>query len=329
MNNFWEKMKKPIIVLAPMADVTDVSFRRVIARYGKPDVMWTEFVSADGLVRAPSDNPDASGLSSKEKLLKDLEYDESERPIVAQLFSGRPEMLEEASALAQELGFDGIDINMGCPDRGIEKQKSGASLMRDYDLAVELVRAVKRGAPNIPVSVKTRLGYNHDQLEEWLPILLKEEPAAVIIHARTRKEMSKVPARWERIKRAVEIRDEMKSRTLIFGNGDVVSLEDAEAKVKETGCDGVMIGRGIFGNPWFFNRKINRDTDVSLEDRLKVLVEHVELFEKLLSHKSFSVMKKHFKAYVDGFDGAKELRAELMETENGEEVKKVIGDFLK
>jgi len=329
MNNFWEKIKKPIIVLAPMADVTDVSFRRVIAKYGKPDVMWTEFVSADGLVRAPSDNPDASGLSSKEKLLKDLEYDKSERPIVAQLFSGRPEMLEEASTLAQELGFDGIDINMGCPDRGIEKQKSGASLMRDYDLAVELVRAVKRGAPNISVSVKTRLGYNQDQLEEWLPILLKEEPAVVTIHARTRKEMSKVPARWDRIKRAVEIRDDMESKTLIFGNGDVVSLEDAEEKVKETGCDGVMIGRGIFGNPWFFNKKINRDTDVPVGERLKVLVEHVDLFEELLSHKSFSVMKKHFKAYVDGFDGAKELRARLMETENGKEVRKVIEDFLK
>lgn len=319
MKNFWNNLKKPIFVLAPMADVTDVAFRRVIAKYGKPDVMWTEFVSADGLVRAPEEG--------KKKLLKDLEYDESERPIVAQLFSGRPEYMKEACKMVQELGFDGIDINMGCPDKSIEKQCSGASLIKNPKLARELIRAAKEGAPNIPVSVKTRLGYNKDELETWLPELLQEEPAVITIHARTRKEMSKVPARWERIKDAVKIRDELGSKTLIFGNGDVVGLEDAKKRVEETGCDGVMIGRGIFGNPWRFNKNIDRDKDVSIKERLFVMVEHTKLFEELLSHKNFSIMKKHYKAYVDGFDGAKDLRLKLMEANNSEEVGEIVKNF--
>ncbi|MCR4336423.1 MAG: tRNA-dihydrouridine synthase family protein, partial [Candidatus Omnitrophica bacterium] len=219
---------RPIMILAPMADVTDSAFRRIIAKYGKPDVMWTEFVSADGLCHP----------KGREKLLIDLSYTEAERPIVAQLFSGRPEKMREASKLAQELGFDGVDINMGCPDRAVEKQCAGASLMKNPTLARELIRAAKEGAPNIPVSVKTRLGYNKDELETWLPELLAEEPAVVTIHCRTRKEMSDVPARWERVKRAVEIRNELKSKTLIFGNGDVLDIQDAQKKAEETGADG-------------------------------------------------------------------------------------------
>lgn len=326
---FWKNLKKPIIVLAPMADVTDVAFRNLIAKYGKPDVMWTEFVSADGLIMAPDDNHDESGLSSKEKLLKDLEFDKSEKPIVAQLFSSHPERMEKAAKLCQDLGFDGIDINMGCPDRSIEKQGCGSAMIKNPESAKEIIRAVKRGAPNIPVSVKTRLGYNKDQLEEWLPELLSEEPAVITIHARTRKEMSKVPARWERIKRAVEIRDELKKETLIFGNGDVTSLEDAYQKAKETGCDGVMIGRGIFGNPWRFNKEVDRDKDISIKERLEVMIEHTKVFEELLPHKNFAVMKKHYKAYVDGFEGAKELRVRLMESKNSGEVEEIVKEFVK
>lgn len=301
-----------------MADVTDVSFRRVIAKYGKPDVMWTEFVSADGLALAPEEG--------KKKLLKDLEYDESERPIVAQLFSGIPERMKIAAKLVQDLGFDGIDINMGCPDRSIEKQCSGASLIKNPKLAKELIRAAKEGAPNIPISVKTRLGYNKDQLEEWLPEILAENPAVVTMHLRTRKEMSKVPAHWERMKDVVKIRDEINPETLIFGNGDVVSLIDAQKKVDETGCDGVMIGRGIFGNPWRFNKEIDRDL-ISIQERLQVMLEHTKLFEELLPHKNFAVMKKHYKAYVDGFEGAKELRLKLMEANNYKEVEEIVNGF--
>ena len=314
--NFWQKLKRPIMVLAPMADVTDVAYRQIIAKYGKPDVMWTEFVSADGLMLA-----DEKG---KKKLMKDLQFSENERPIVAQFFSAKPEMIEKASVLALKLGFDGVDINMGCPDKSIEKQGAGAAQIKNPKLAREIIRSAKKGAGILPVSVKTRIGYSKNELEKWLPELLVEEPAVIIIHARTRKEMSKVPARWGHIKEAVEIRNKLNSKTLIFGNGDVKDIADARAKAKETGADGVMLGRAIFGNPWLFSEKIP-----NLKEKLEVLVEHTKLFEKLLGDvKNFSVMKKHFKAYINGWEDASELRAQLMETKNAEEVEKVINVIL-
>jgi len=314
--NFWEKLKKPIMVLAPMADVTDVAFRSIIAKYGKPDVLWTEFVSADGLVMA--------GEEGRRKLLKDLEFGDAERPIVAQFFTSSPEHMKKVATLARELGFDGVDINMGCPDKSIEKQKAGAALIKNPKLAREIIRSAKEGAGDLPVSVKTRLGYNKDELDLWLKEILVEEPALVTIHARTRKEMSKVPARWDRVKRAVEIRDELNSRTLIFGNGDLRDLEDAKRKVEESGADGAMLGRAIFGNPWLFS-----EHTPTLEEKLLVCVEHTKLFEKLLGeYKSFAVMKKHYKAYVNGFDGAGELRARLMEAQNAKEVEEIINNFL-
>jgi nifR3 family TIM-barrel protein len=327
--SFWNTLTKPFFVLAPMADVTDAPFRRMIAKYsaheredgtiGGPDVMWTEFVSADGLMRATPEG--------KEKLMKDLLYSEEERPIVAQLFTSHPEHMEAAAALCRELGFDGIDINMGCPDRGIERQGCGSAMIKHPESAKAVIEAAKRGAGELPVSVKTRLGYNQDQLEEWIPFLLACEPAALTIHARTRKEMSKVPARWERIARAVAIRDEMKSSTRIIGNGDALSLQDAKAKAAATGADGVMLGRAIFGNPWLFHPEKDL-SNVSLQERFAVLLEHTRLFEELLPHKNFAIMKKHYKAYVNGFDGAKELRTELMECASSEEMAQKIDIFL-
>lgn len=296
-----------------MADVTDTAFRRIIAKYGKPDVTWTEFVSADGLCSP-----------GREILLHDLKYTEGERPIVAQLFTAHPEKMEQAAALAEKLGFDGIDINMGCPDRSIEKQGAGAAMIKNKALAKEVIRAAKRGT-KLPVSVKTRVGYNSVELEEWIPALLEEDIAVLTVHARTRKEMSAVPARWEHVKRAVEIRDAMGKDTLIFGNGDALSLEDAREKVAATGADGVMLGRAIFGNPWLFSEKIP-----SIEEKLRVMVEHTQAFEDLLGGvKSFSIMKKHYKAYVNGFDGAKELRVELMEAKDAAEVRAITERFLQ
>ena len=317
----WEKLKKPIFVLAPMADVTDVAFRRVIAKYGKPDVIWTEFVSADGLALAPE--------SGKKKLLKSLEYSEAERPIVAQFFTSSPEHMKEAARQARELGFDGVDINMGCPDRSVEKQGAGASLMKNVLLARKLVRAAKEGAGALPVSVKTRTGYSRPELENWLPEILEEEVAVVTIHARSRKEMSKVPAQWEFVRRAVEIRDASGKETLIFGNGDVKNLAEAKKRVDETGCDGVMLGRAIFGNPFLFSEKKCPEGIEGLKLRLEILVEHARLFEELLvGYKSFAIMKKHFKAYVGNFGGANELRAKLMGTNNASEVEAAVNDFL-
>lgn len=348
MQNFWEKLPKPFFALAPLANVTDAAFRRIIAKYSKVGhpmtnfVMYTEFVSADGLVLA--------GEEGRQKLMRDLVFSEDERPIVAQFFTSTESHMEKATALAQELGFDGIDINMGCPDKAVEKQGAGAKLILNPMRARELIAAAKRGAPNLPVSVKTRLGYNKDILEEWLPELLKAEPAAIIIHARTRKEMSKVPAHWERVKRAVEIRNEMKSQVLIVGNGDVKNIEEAKLKAEETGADGVMIGRGIFGTPWLFaetgetkntfSGEMNgtptpaKVSFISPEARLRVLVEHTKLFEELLGTpptggKNFALMKKHFKAYCEGFPGAKELRVKLMETETAAEVEGTTEAFLR
>ena len=302
---FWQHLTKPILALAPMADVTDPAFRRIVAKYGKPDVLWTEFVSADGLFSR-----------GRDALIRDLEFTESERPIVAQFYTSSPDMMRKAAALARDLAFDGVDINMGCPNRNIERRGAGANLIKHPQFAQEMIRAAKEGSGSLPVSVKTRIGWHRNELETLMPALLEAEPAVITIHARTRNEMSRVPARWEHIRRAVEIRNERKRDTLIFGNGDVSSVADALQKAKETGCDGVMIGRAIFGNPWLFAKY---PSPILPKDKLEVLVEHTNLFEKLLPHKRFAVMKKHYMAYVTGWVGAKELRMKLMDAKDTRE----------
>ncbi len=322
LTGFWHTLPKPFFCQAPLANVTDAAFRRVIAKYGKPDVIWTEFVSATGLCSP-----------GRPALLTDFWYTEAERPIVAQIFGSLPEHFYEAALLIQELGFDGIDINMGCPDKSVScKQGSGAGLILEPKLAQEIILATKRGAGPLPVSVKTRLGYNINVLDTWLQTILETCPAAVTIHARTKKEMSLVPAHWEEITKAVAIRDKYDNspdKTLIIGNGDVKNLIEAKQRVTETGCDGIMIGRGIFGNPWIFDQ--TRDaSSISIKEKLLVMVEHTALFEELFTgKKGFDVMKKHYKAYVNGFDGAKELRVKLMEeTKTAADVKRIVDQFL-
>ncbi|HEY4502266.1 MAG TPA: tRNA-dihydrouridine synthase [Candidatus Paceibacterota bacterium] len=310
---FWKELQEPFFVLAPLADVTDAPFRRIIAKYGKPDVMWTEFVSADGLFLA-----DEVG---KEKLMRDLLFTDAERPIVAQFFTAEPDMMERAAVLARKHGFDGVDINMGCPDRSIEKQGAGAALIKNVKRAQELIYAAQRGAGDLPVSVKTRIGYNKNELDTWISALLETNLAALTVHARTRKEMSLVPAQWDEVARAVSIRNECRSSTRIIGNGDALSLVDAQKKREMTGCDGVMLGRAIFGNPWLWSGH-----EPSVKEKLSVLIEHAKLFETLLPHKSFAIMKKHFKSYVSGFDGSKELRMMLMECESASAIEHVISN---
>ncbi len=301
--HFWETLKKPLMVMAPLEDVTDAAFRRMFATYGKPDVTWTEFTSADGLLLA-------QGLG-KEKLLKKLEYSEEERPIVAQLFTSDITRMEQAAALVQELGFDGLDINMGCPDKKVEKQGCGSALIKTPEKAKELIRAAKRGAPQLPISVKTRAGYrSDDELVPWLTALLEENIAALTLHARTRKDLSLVPARWELVAQAVQLRNALGKPTLIIGNGDALDLLDAQKKVADTGCDGVMFGRALFGNPWLFTG--HHATEL---ERIEALIRHLQLFDELLSsHTHYAVMKKHFKAYISGWDHAKDVRIALMET---------------
>ena len=300
---FWTTLPKPFFALAPLADVTDAAFRRLIATYGKPHILWTEFTSADGLC-APA----------PEVLLRNLLYTEAERPIVAQLWGATPGSMQQAAAVAAALGFDGIDLNMGCPDRRVEKRGAGAALCQHPGLAKGLIRAAKRGAGGVPVSVKIRLGYTRNDLDTWLPALLEEEPVAITIHARTRQEKSDVPAHWEAVAQAVGIRHALDSSTYIIGNGDVQDLSEARRKAHETACDGVMLGRAIFGNPWLFNAHQPRQT-VPVAERLRVLAEHITLFDALLGEvKSIAVMKKHYKAYLTGFAGAERLRTELMAT---------------
>ncbi len=329
IRGFWQKLidKKlsqgeTLSVCAPMADVTDTAFRTLIAKYGKPDVIWTEFVSADGLSSA-----------GREVLKRDLEFTDAERPVVAQLFTSTPENMRKAAALCKDLGFDGIDINMGCPDKSIEKQGAGAAHIRDWETAQKVIRAAQEGADGLPVSVKTRIGYNKMEFMDWLPKLLECNIPVLTIHLRTRKEMSLVPAHWELMPEIVklvrQISGEVKDGgTIILGNGDVRDVTEGKKLAKESGCDGVMIGRGIFGTPWLFD-EAEYHKGKSIEERLTICIEHTKLFEEKLGDiKNFAIMKKHYKAYVHGFDGAKELRIELMECKNATEVEEKINSWV-
>lgn len=332
LRGFWqtlidEKLSKgeTLTVVAPLADVTDIAFRSLIAKYSKPsgpDVMWTEFVSADGL-----------NSPGREVLQRDLEYTELERPIVAQLFTSTPENMRKAAALCRELGFDGIDINMGCPDKSIEKQGAGAGHIKDAEQAQKVIRAAQEGAQDIPVSVKTRLGYSKIEFMEWLPKILECNIPTLTVHLRTRKEMSAVDAHWEVMPEVVKLVREMtgplsEGGTIIIGNGDIKSVTEGKAKAKASGADGVMVGRGIFGTPWFFDEE-EFNKGKSIEERLRICIEHTKLYEEKLGDiKNFAIMKKHFKAYVNGFDGAKELRMELMDCKNATEVEQIVQTFL-
>jgi nifR3 family TIM-barrel protein len=315
--NFWTELRKPISAIAPMANVTDAAFRRMFIQCGRPDVFWTEFVSVEALLSP-----------GKERALVDLWYDNAEHPIVAQIFGTKPEQFERAATLVQGLGFDGIDINMGCPDKDVEKQGAGAALMKNPKLAGQIIQATKRGAGGLPVSVKTRIGYAKNEMASWLPALLEENIAALTVHLRTRNEMSDIPARWNLAPAIAALRSKYAPETAVLCNGDIESMDDARAKIAASGIDGAMIGRGIFGNPWFFSGKTPR-----VGEKLDRMAIHAELFEKMYRSdkenrlKNFDVMKKHFKAYASGFDGAKELRIRLMEAENTGEVRKTVEQF--
>lgn len=369
IKGFWKKLKnknRPILALAPMADVTDAAFRRIVAKHSKVKnglrdeqinyVTFTEFVSCDGLCS-----------EGRRNLLPILKYSEKERPIVAQIFGAKPENFYKVAKVIKKLGFDGIDINMGCPDKKVLKQGAGAALMKNPGLAREIIKRTKKGAGKLPVSIKTRIGYDkYDKKEfkKWLVALLETKPAAITIHGRTKKEMSLVSAHWDIIAEAVKIRNEFdgsKNRTFILGNGDVKSVADAKEKARISGVDGVMIGRAIFGNPWLFSHGHElrnsvfeialrsaaarvkmifqqkntsgyfKDSYFAIQNyslphlKLSVLLEHAKLFEKINRGRNFDVMKKHFKSYVSGFPGAKELRVKLMACKNVSDIIRKLG----
>jgi tRNA-dihydrouridine synthase len=222
---------------------------------------------------------------------------------------------------------------MGCPDKSIEKQGAGAAHIKDWRTAQKVIRAAQEGAGDIPVSVKTRLGFNKIEYMEWLPKILEMNVPVLTVHLRTRKEMSKVDAHWELMADIVKLVREKTGEikdggTIILGNGDIKSVKEGRGKAKISGADGVMVGRGIFGTPWFFNEE-EFEKGKSVEERLSILIEHTKLYEEKLGDiKSFAIMKKHYKAYVNGFDGAKELRMELMECNNSQEIENKIKEWL-
>ncbi len=300
------------MTMAPMSNITDAAFRRMLLKLGRPDVFWTEFVSVDGLFS-----------KGRESMLKALKFSPAEHPIVAQIFGTEPDLFEKTAALIKGLGFDGIDINMGCPNKDVEKRGAGAALIKNHDLAKQIIRATKRGAGNLPVSVKTRIGYAKNEIAEWIPALLKENLAVLTVHFRARNESFKVPAHWELAPKIVKLRNRYSPETLIFGNGDMKSLAQARQMAEKTGLDGIMVGRGVLLNPWFFSE---RTPDLS--ERMDAIIEHAKIFEKLhQNNKNFNSLKKYFKAYASGFDGAKNFRDSLMKANNAIEVNQITKKF--
>lgn len=314
MAHFWQKLKKPILALAPLDDVTDNVFREIVAtKLPKPDVFFTEFTNADGLMS-----------EGREKTIQRLQYTENQRPIVAQIWGTNLENLEKSASLVSDLGFDGVDINMGCPEKTVMKKGAGAALCKTPELAKEIIAAVKKGAKELPVSVKTRIGFNKVITDEWIEFLLEQNLDALTVHGRTAAQMSKVPADWDEIGKAVSLKNKIAPETILLGNGDVLNHSQVLELTEKYGVDGVMIGRGIFHNPWIFSAE---QRGHSKEDFIDVLNAHLDLYNEMGANKHFAVMKKFFKMYINNFPGASEMRAKLMECKNYQEVKHIIASL--
>ncbi len=302
--NFWKKLQKPIFILAPMDGVTDTVFRQVVISVGPPDVLFTEFVPVDAILS-----------NAQEKVIeKSLKYSEVERPIVAQIWGTDPDKFYQTAQILSKLKFDGIDINMGCPVKDTIKNGACSALIKNPKLAQEIIYATIKGANRMPVSVKTRIGFSNIETEKWVECLLKTPISALTLHLRTASEMSKVPAHWEEIEKVVKVRDKLKSKALIIGNGDVKSLKDAREKCEKYQIDGVMIGRGIFENVYLFNEEVD-PSKVTPKQKIDLLLKHLKLFNKTFGDKRhFALMKKFVKCYVNNFQGATEKRDILMKT---------------
>ena len=322
MASVWKKLDTPIMCLAPMEDVTDTVFRRVMMECGKPDLMFTEFVSVDGLC--------SKGFSF---VRHRLDFLPEERPLIAQIWGSDPEYFYNGSKMIADMGFDGIDINMGCPVKKVVKKGLCSALVNNRPLAAEMIQATKEAVGDqLPVSVKIRIGYDKIVTEDWVEFLLRQGVDALSVHGRTTKEMSKVPCHWDEIGKAVKVRDKMGVDTLVIGNGDVLSMDQAREKVSEFGVDGVMIGRGVFQNPWLFGER----SDITVQDRVGMLVRHIDLFmetwDRSVVHpadKPYIALRRFFKIYIQGFDGAKELRVRLMGTSSCAEARAMALAYLE
>lgn len=313
MKNFWQELPKPFFVLAPMEAVTDVVFRHVVEAAGGPDVYFTEFTNAASYFN------EKGRTSTRGRLA----FTDDEQPMVAQIWGNNPEYFAfMAKGLAQQ-GFAGIDINMGCPVKDVVKTGAGSGLIRNPERAAELIAAAKTSG--LPVSVKTRLGdIKQEEWTEWLTHLLKQDVTNLTIHLRTRKEMSKVPAHFELLHDIKKLRDKVAPQTLLTINGDVRDREHGLALVKKYGVDGVMIGRGIFADPYAFAKE---KREHSREELLGLLNMQLDLFDKYneeLEPRKFDPLKRFFKIYVRNFDGASELRDKMMHAKTTDEVRALI-----
>lgn len=320
--NIWQTLTKPIFILAPMEDVTDTVFRRIVASCAPPDVYVTEFTNADGLMS-----------EGRDVVSQRLLYTEEERPIIAQIWGKNPDAYYEAAKYIATKGFDGLDINFGCPERSVMKNGCCAAMIGNEKLVSELVAAAKRGIQDsgfkIPLSIKTRLGNKTISTESWISFLLSLGLDALTLHGRTAAEMSAVPAHWDEIAKAVAIRNSMKVNTVLIGNGDVKDASDAMSKVKQYGVDGVMIGRGIFENLWAFDRSL-ADHVSTPQESFRIMRRHIELYEKTWGlRKNFPALRKFFKIYVKGFESASQWREKVMATKSPNEVIPIIDEMIR
>ncbi len=292
--NFWQQLPRPFWCLAPMEDVTDTVFRQIISGVGKPDVLFTEFIHVEAILHGARDR---------------LKFTASERPLAAQIWGTDPERFLAAAQVIDQLHFDGIDINLGCPVRDVVNQGACSALIGRNSQVAEIIQAVKRGT-SLPVSVKTRIGQKQIITEEWVGFLLTQDLAAITIHGRTATEMSQAPTHWDEIGKAVDIKNRLQSQTLIIGNGDVQNLDQAREYMATYGVDGVMLGRAAITNPAVFAQ-----VELSKSQRLQLLADHIDLFANTWGNaKHFAILKKFVKGYVNGFTNAAAMREELMAT---------------
>ena len=310
--NIWEQLPKPFLILAPMEGVTDIAFRQVIARAGRPDLFYTEFTNVSSY----------ASEKGRHNALERLQISPTDAPIIAQIWGKNPDHFAELASALESLGFSGIDLNFGCPDRHVNRAGGGAAMIRTPDLAIECIRRAKEST-SLPISVKTRLGFTYiEEWKDWLTTILSERPAALTIHLRTRKEMSKVPAHYELIPDIINLRNQLSSTTKLIINGDIADRAAALA-LHDTypDIDGFMIGRGVFQNPYCFTDHIaTRDELISL------LLFHLDCWDQY-PHSSYEPLKHYFKIYLNSFPGASDLRAELMTTKSTDEARATLKKF--
>lgn len=315
MTNFWAELPKPFFILAPMEDVTDVVFRHVVKEAGAPDVFFTEFANSDSFCHP----------EGKDSLRGRLTFTEDEQPIVGHIWGDNPTFFREMSIGLAKLGFKGVDINMGCPVPNVAGRGKGSGLILRPEVAAELIAAAKAGG--LPVSVKTRIGYTEmAEMEAWITHLLKQDIANLSIHLRTRKEMSKVPAHWDIIPQIMALRDQIAPQTFITINGDIPDRQTGLELAEKYGVDGIMIGRGIFKNPFAFEKEPREHTSEELLGLLRLQLDLQDQYSEMIP-RSIVGLHRFFKIYVKGFSGASDLRVKLMQTKSTDEVRAILAAF--